>query len=204
MVIKVRVDTREKIMQIATNLFAQRGFAGVSIRELTIAADVNISAISYHFHGKEGLYKEVIEEQLFPVIEAIDFAEKKEGLTPVEKLGLWSKLVIGVHTKHPLLIRFVSGELNNPTVHGSAIVQEYMSRVHDFLHQALAEGVQKGTFREDLNINHATISLISILNFYFYAKPLMGKVPSIIEADLGDCAKEVLDIYFKGIFKKND
>ncbi len=53
--------TRERLISGATALFAERGFEAVSTRELARAADANLSAITYHFGGKEGLYGAVIE-----------------------------------------------------------------------------------------------------------------------------------------------
>ena len=46
-------QTKDRLLDAAEDLFAARGFAEVSIRELALAADVNIAAVNYHFHGKE-------------------------------------------------------------------------------------------------------------------------------------------------------
>ncbi|MEA2964282.1 MAG: TetR/AcrR family transcriptional regulator, regulator of cefoperazone and chloramphenicol, partial [Alphaproteobacteria bacterium] len=51
--------TRERILRTAERLFAERGFSGVSVRELAAAAQVNIASIGYHFDNKEGLLSEV-------------------------------------------------------------------------------------------------------------------------------------------------
>lgn len=56
------VENREKIMRAARSLFAERGFEGVSIREIASSAGVNIAMVSYYFGGKEGLYFECISE----------------------------------------------------------------------------------------------------------------------------------------------
>jgi AcrR family transcriptional regulator len=53
--------TREKIIKIARNLFAVNGFDGTSVRDIATSAEVNVAAISYHFHSKDGLYKEVLK-----------------------------------------------------------------------------------------------------------------------------------------------
>lgn len=52
--------TRQKILQVAHRLFGQKGYDSVSVREISKAADVNISAINYHFENKENLFKEVV------------------------------------------------------------------------------------------------------------------------------------------------
>jgi|BarGraNGADG00212_1021973.scaffolds.fasta_scaffold00682_3 TetR/AcrR family transcriptional regulator, regulator of cefoperazone and chloramphenicol sensitivity len=52
-------DTRERLLDTAERLFAARGFAGTSVREITDAAGANLGAVNYHFHSKENLYAEV-------------------------------------------------------------------------------------------------------------------------------------------------
>lgn len=52
-------NTKERLLDAAETLFASRGFEAVSIRELAAAADVNVAAVNYHFHGKENLFEEV-------------------------------------------------------------------------------------------------------------------------------------------------
>ena len=52
--------TRDRLLDAAEHLFAQKGFDEVSIRELAAAAGVNVAAVNYHFQGKEKLYQEVI------------------------------------------------------------------------------------------------------------------------------------------------
>lgn len=52
-------DTRERLMDAAERLFAERGFDGVSLREIVAAADVNLGAVHYHFDSKQGLFEAV-------------------------------------------------------------------------------------------------------------------------------------------------
>jgi AcrR family transcriptional regulator len=61
--------TRERILRTAERLFAERGFNGVSVRELAAAAQVNIASIGYHFENKEGLLSEVYRRHCEPMIE---------------------------------------------------------------------------------------------------------------------------------------
>src|SRR5262245_16087330 len=61
--------TRERILRTAEWLFAERGFNGVSMRELAAEAQVNIASIGYHFESKEGLLSEVYRRHCEPMIE---------------------------------------------------------------------------------------------------------------------------------------
>jgi AcrR family transcriptional regulator len=55
-----RHDTKNRLLDAAECLFAEKGFENVSIRELVAAAEVNVAAVNYHFQGKENLFHEVI------------------------------------------------------------------------------------------------------------------------------------------------
>lgn len=61
MAVKLNKNTEQRIMDVATKLFAKNGFDGASTREICKQAEVNISLISYYFGGKEGLYKKIVE-----------------------------------------------------------------------------------------------------------------------------------------------
>jgi AcrR family transcriptional regulator len=52
--------TRRALVEAGTGVFAERGFAGGSVRLITAKARANQAAITYHFGGKEGLYREVL------------------------------------------------------------------------------------------------------------------------------------------------
>jgi len=54
------ISTKEKILIHAHKLFADKGYNGVSIREISKAADVNVAAINYHFENKENLFRETV------------------------------------------------------------------------------------------------------------------------------------------------
>ncbi len=52
--------TRESIVKAATDLFAENGFDGASVRDIVSKARVNQAAVNYHFKSKDGLYAEVL------------------------------------------------------------------------------------------------------------------------------------------------
>lgn len=54
--------TKEKVIQSATSLFFQKGFAGTSVRDIAEKADVNVSLISYYFKGKQGLLEYAVTQ----------------------------------------------------------------------------------------------------------------------------------------------
>jgi len=62
-------DTKSRLLQAAERLFAEHGFAGVSVRQLTAAAAANLAAVNYHFGSKEGLLGAIFEKRCRPMNE---------------------------------------------------------------------------------------------------------------------------------------
>lgn len=57
------LTTKDRLLDAAERLFAEKGFDAVSVRELAAAADANVAAVNYHFQGKENLIAEVIRRR---------------------------------------------------------------------------------------------------------------------------------------------
>ena len=57
-------STRQRILGAAEELFAERGFAGASLRQVTAAANVNLAAVNDHFGSKDNLIEEVFRRRL--------------------------------------------------------------------------------------------------------------------------------------------
>ena len=62
-------DTRNRILDAAERLFAERGYSGVSIRNIIDEAGVNIAAAHYHFGSKEAVLATVFRRRLEPINE---------------------------------------------------------------------------------------------------------------------------------------
>ena len=54
---------KERILDAAEQLFAQRGFYGVPLRDITRAAGVDVALVGYHFGGKRELFAAVFERR---------------------------------------------------------------------------------------------------------------------------------------------
>lgn len=60
----IQFNTKDRILNAAEALFAEQGFSGTSLREVTTRADVNIAAVNYHFGSKENLVNEVFRRRM--------------------------------------------------------------------------------------------------------------------------------------------
>jgi len=77
--------TRERILEAATELFAQRGYAGTGVDRLAEKSGIAKTAIYYHFGNKEGLLASVLDRAASVWIDNIKQAAERAG-SPEESL----------------------------------------------------------------------------------------------------------------------
>lgn len=63
-------DTRTQLLDAAERLFAERGFAGASVRAITDLAGANLAAVKYHFGSKADLLTAVVRRVVDPITAA--------------------------------------------------------------------------------------------------------------------------------------
>lgn len=56
--------TRDKLIDAAGRVFAERGYYSATVREICMRAGANVAAVNYHFRDKMGLYTEVLRQSL--------------------------------------------------------------------------------------------------------------------------------------------
>lgn len=103
--------SKQRILDSATKLFAQKGYDGVGIREICKEANANICMISYFWGGKEGLYQGIIEnlieKQTKVAKQFLDFDIEPKILAKNEQISL-------LHTIFEKMIDFAySGNVSN-------------------------------------------------------------------------------------------
>lgn len=79
--------TVSRILVAAESLFAQHGYEGTTVRQITKQAQVNLAAINYHFGDKQSLYEAVVSRRMKPIddirLENLNRAEVEAGEKPV-------------------------------------------------------------------------------------------------------------------------
>jgi len=112
-------ETRARLLNAAARLFAERGFAKVTVRDICKKARANVAAVNYHFGGKDGLYRAVMRmaiETMQATTEAAQTAGR--GLPAEERIRTYVSVFLnrilgkGHDTWiHQLMLR----ELSDPT-----------------------------------------------------------------------------------------
>lgn len=195
-------DTPVKLLDAAVTLFAARGFSAVSIREVAEASGANSALISYHFGGKEGLYRAVLEQQ-FAEVGKVLLSVTAQNKRPLERITALAWAIINLHKNNPYLLRLINTELNTPTPCFEEVVKFYIGRNYAFLCQTIREGIMAGEIREDVEPEYAALALIGMINFYFLAKPLERQLLTMHSDSDSEYGKQAIEIYLNGIRRDN-
>jgi AcrR family transcriptional regulator len=87
-------DTKDKLIKVAIDLFAAKGFRGTSIRDIADAMDMSISNIYHYFGNKEGLFFAILEQASKGVMDELQKISKIE-MDPLDRF----KLLIKTHLR---------------------------------------------------------------------------------------------------------
>ncbi|MFI6896744.1 TetR/AcrR family transcriptional regulator [Streptomyces sp. NPDC050256] len=92
-----RGNTRQRIQDVALNLFAEQGYEKTSLREIAEHLDVTKAALYYHFKTKEDILVSIFEDLNRPVEELITWGETQPRTLETKKeiLGRYSEALTG-------------------------------------------------------------------------------------------------------------
>ena len=166
-----------RIIQIAEQLFAEKGFEHTSIRDITSAAQCNLAAVNYHFGSKDKLYLLIFQQHIDVTREKRISAIKKLFEDQTDNVTIEQLLDAFCHAfVHPFItdqqgkirVQLMLQELQNPHLPDDKFAAEVIAPVN----QALAQAILK--IYPDLNPLTVTLCIQSVINL------LMGQMMHII------------------------
>jgi AcrR family transcriptional regulator len=166
--------TRDKLLNVAGRIFADRGYQAATIREISIAASVNVAAVNYHFGDKLGLYTEAVQQSLQAAeIEAVQNAlEQSAPLEEILRAVIHARLRSICRGDRPdWHFRILAHELAQPT----PALQHLIDKVGRPLFTRLLELIGKmiGLPANDEKTRLCTISVMGQIVVYVFAAPLL-------------------------------
>jgi len=162
--------TQASLLAHAARLFAAHGFEGTSLDAIAKAAKVNKAMVSYHFGGKEGLYKEVLLASIRGMAGRLE-AARDTTASASERLR---RFVRGLGEGFAQAPEFPFMVLREEMAGGERLEGELLKEFLGFYEldrEILEAGVASGEFREvDAHAHH--LSLIGGLIFFLTSQPL--------------------------------
>lgn len=105
----MRVDTPDRILAGAEQLFAARGFAGTSLSSIASAAGLGNAGLIHHFPSKAAVYRAVLEA-IAADLEARDAAALDAADEPVGQLHGLVDGLLGLHRDRPTALLVIAQE----------------------------------------------------------------------------------------------
>jgi AcrR family transcriptional regulator len=179
------VATRAKILRVAERMFAEHGLDGVSLREITAAADVELASVNYHFRSKDRLFEIVVAQRADIISAARERALKRLSEPPVPGEIIDAFLA-------PVFVRLRRSEQG--WRHYGALVAQVMNsaRFADFHHEHTAPTLE--LFVAALSRAYPGVSRAKLYWGYFLLVGALVRV--LVGADrLGQLSHGDVDVY---------
>lgn len=140
-------DMRERILLSAEKIFAQKGYAAASIRELCEAAGVNRALIYYYFTDKADLYCAVIANGDAEFLRIAREARDHAG-SALNKLRLFITRSAQLHLERPSMMEIII-RLERDHDHPDGVLPPHKRLAEPplILTQILTEGIAAGELR---------------------------------------------------------
>jgi AcrR family transcriptional regulator len=193
---KKKIETKNKIFEVAGRLFKERGFEGTSIDEITEEAGIGKGTFFNYFPTKEALllyFGEQWDELIYSLIEnelatSCSTRDKIKNLLAFlakhyEKDKELTKLMVFESIKYLKFTGLKSDE-----------VKKRQYRLIKILSDVLEEGVKEGDIKRTIDVKKVTETLIAI-----YLFSLMAWLKPESDYSFSRDISEKIDIVFEGI-----
>lgn len=145
-------DKQIRILQVAEKLFAEKGFDGTSIRNISKEAKINIAMVSYYFGSKEKMLESLIFFRISDLKMQLENLYQ-EAIEPMEKINKLIELYIARINKNKCIYQILHFELSNKK--RSVDIKSFTDVKRQnliSLQKIITEGQEKGVFKKDINV----------------------------------------------------
>jgi AcrR family transcriptional regulator len=144
---------RDELLEIAAELFAERGFRNTTVRDIADAAGILSGSLYHHFDSKEAMVDELLDnfqQQLFDTFEGI-VASDRGPRAKLEAVVRASFEAIDQHHSEVAIFQNDAAYLSGFERFG--YLAERNARFEGLWRGVLHEGVESGELRQDLDID---------------------------------------------------
>ena len=174
--------TKERILDTAETLFAEKGFRAVSVREITSAAKCNLAAVNYHFGNKENLYLEVFRSRWVPRAKRVQESfrqslTRKKNLSPSAVIrALAEAFVEGPLSDEERLrhSQLMSREMTQPTEAFEHVAEEVIRPFFREVAQTLDSALSNKISQEQILLN--IFSIFAMILYFNFARVAVSRL----------------------------
>lgn len=157
-------DRPLQLLDIARRLFAQKGYAGTSLRDIASEAGITKAALYHHFPNKEALYDKVVLDGLRALFAYVEQAvAAADGATPKIRAFMRASAENFQSERNQWIASSTTFWSGGSAGHRPAAVQ-IRDGYEGLLRRCIAEGIASGELRADLDPGLTGKLLLSVLN----------------------------------------
>ena len=168
-------EPRERILSAAGREFAERGYEAATVRDICLAAGVNLAAVNYYFGDKQRLYIESVKHAHEQRAGQVPLPEWTAGTPPQQKLrdfvGNLLERMLGFG-QPPWQVRLMMREVLHPTDACRELVEDYVRPRFTLLVSILDELVDDRLSQTELR--RVALSIIGQCFLYRAAGDVVG------------------------------
>ncbi len=160
--------TKTRLIDAAGQLFAEKGFKAVTVREIAAEAETQISALNYHFRSKEELYKEVVVVACVDDLISAEEQSQLRKLKPAKALRLViDEMVKELRTEdnNSWQNKLLARESRDPSPVFAEASEVYFKPQMDFMAELVAGVVGKSV--DDMEVRLAVTSMWAMFDTFF-------------------------------------
>lgn len=180
------------VLEKAAVLFAERGFAGTSLRDIAEAMGMTRPALYYYFNSKEALLQELVRGVTGSGSQELRRLRERTDIGAAEKLRVVVSTTVARIAESPLQFRLL--ERNEAELPAEILREHHTSkgRILDELTKIIADGVRSGEFRP-VDERIAAFSVIGMINWIaWWYKPDGPSTPEEIAREMYEMASRGL------------
>jgi TetR/AcrR family transcriptional regulator len=195
-------DTRDRVLQVAQALFAERGYRGTSLRDIAKRIGIKAPSLLHHFPSKQQLYLAVLDkmfESLEDAANAIAWGRESRQERMRQAVGDAIDFIAG----HSDFVRIMWKEMADESGVGRQVLKRRLPPLFSTAVNFIFRGQRDGEFRSEIDPLHFMWSLNSITIGYFTTAAMIRRLwnmnllePSMIERR----KREVIDMVERTLF----
>ncbi|MFO7829384.1 MAG: TetR/AcrR family transcriptional regulator [Bacteroidales bacterium] len=169
------INTEQKILNAAKEVFQKKGMTGARMQEIADKAGINKALLHYYYRTKEKLF-----EKVFEIAFSLFMPRVKEMMASnksiLEKINFFVDNYMDLLYKHPYIPGFVINELNrNPQILINIFEKNTLIKkdnIIENLEQQIKSEVEAGKIRS-IDARNLLVNLIALCVFPVVAKPVI-------------------------------
>jgi TetR/AcrR family transcriptional regulator len=195
-------DTRDRVLQVAQALFAERGYRGTSLRDIAKRIGIKAPSLLHHFPSKQQLYLAVLDkmfESLEDAANAIAWGRESRQERMRQAIGD----TIDFIASRPDFVRIMWKEMADESGVGRQVLKRRLPPLFSIAVNFIFRGQRDGEFRTEVDPLHFMWSLNSITIGYFTTAAMVRRLwnmnllePAMIERR----KREVIDMVERTLF----